>query len=156
MTFRPTEQLRLVASYNEQRYQRTSDGSTVARTRIPRLRAEYQLTRSIFVRAVAEYRADFTDDLRQSDRSNDPLYRETADGFVRARGFTTADRRANHENSLRPEFLFSYLPTPGTVVYAGYGGTLGEPEAFRFGRGKGALSRRNDVLFMKLSYLFRL
>ena len=156
MTFRPTEQLRLVASYNEQRYERRSDGSTVARTRIPRLRAEYQLTRSIFVRAVAEYRADFADDLRESDRSNDPLYRETPDGFVRARGFTTGDRRANHENSVRPELLFSYLPTPGTVVYAGYGGTFEEPAAFRFGRGEGALRRRNDVFFVKLSYLFRL
>ena len=155
ITFRPTEQLRLTASYDEQSYERRSDGTMVARTRIPRLRTEYQLTRSIFVRAVAEYRADFADDLRESDRSNDPLYRQTASGYVRARGFTTADRRANHVNSLRPEFLFSYLPTPGTVIYAGYGGTLLEPEAFRFGRGQGPLRRQADAFFVKMSYLFR-
>ena len=155
ITVRPTDQLRITASYSEQSYERRSDGTMVARTRIPRLRTEYQLTRAIFVRAVAEYRADFADDLRESDRSNDPLYRQTAGGFVRARGFTTADRRANHVNSLRPEFLFSYLPTPGTVLYAGYGGTLMEPEAFRFGRGQGPLRRQADAFFVKMSYLFR-
>ncbi|MGH7663382.1 MAG: DUF5916 domain-containing protein [Gemmatimonadaceae bacterium] len=156
ISFRPTEQLRLVTSYNEQSYRRRSDGSTVARTRIPRLRAEYQITRSIFVRAVAEYRADYADDLRESDRSNDPLYRETSAGLVRARGFTTVDRRANHVNSLRPELLFSYLPAPGTVIYAGYGGMLVEPDAFRLGRGEGELRRQADAFFVKMSYLFRL
>jgi hypothetical protein len=155
ISFRPTEQLRLTTSYNSQTYVRASDGSTVARTQIPRIRAEYQITRSIFVRAVGEYRADFADDLRESDGSNEPLYRQTANGFVRARGFSTVERRANHVNSFRPELLFSYLPSPGTVIYAGYGGTLVEPEAFRLGRGVGELRRQNDALFVKLSYLFR-
>ncbi|HUF25334.1 MAG TPA: DUF5916 domain-containing protein [Gemmatimonadaceae bacterium] len=156
LTFRPSEQLRLVTSWNEQSYARRSDGTTVARTRIPRLRAEYQITRSIFVRAVAEYRADFADDLRESDRSGDPLYRQTASGLVRARGFTTADRRANHLNFLRPELLFSYLPTPGTVIYAGYGATMVEPEPFGLGRGDSQLRRQSDALFVKLGYLFRM
>jgi hypothetical protein len=155
ISFRPTEQLRLTTSYNAQSYLRASDGSTVARTQIPRIRAEYQITRSIFVRAVGEYRADFADDLRDSDGTNAPLYRQTASGFVRARGFSTAARRANHVNSLRPELLFSYLPSPGTVIYAGYGGTLLEPDAFRLGRGAGELRRQNDAFFVKMSYLFR-
>lgn len=156
LIFRPTEQLRLTTSYDEQSYERRSDGTMVARTRIPRVRAEYQITRSIFVRAVGEYRADFADDLRESDRSNAPLYRQTSDGLVRARGFTTADRRANHLNSFRPELLFSYLPTPGTVLYAGYGGTMREPDAFRLGRGAGELRRQSDAVFVKMSYLFRM
>jgi hypothetical protein len=41
------------------------------------------------------------------------------------------------------------------VIYAGYGGTLLEPDAFRLGRGLGELRRQNDALFVKLSYLFR-
>jgi hypothetical protein len=155
ISFRPTEQLRLTTSYASQSYARASDGSTVARTQIPRIRAEYQITRSIFVRAVGEYRADFADDLRDTDHGDEPLYRQTAAGFVRARGFSTAARRVNHVNSLRPELLFSYLPSPGTVIYAGYGGTLVEPEAFRLGRGFGELRRQNDALFVKMSYLFR-
>jgi hypothetical protein len=155
ITFRPTDQLRLTTSYNSQSARRVADGSTVARTQIPRIRAEYQITRSIFVRAVGEYRADFADDLRDTDHGNEPIYRRTSTGLVRARGFTTVERRPSHINSLRPELLFSYLPSPGTVIYAGYGGTLLEPEAFRLGRGIGALRRQNDALFVKLSYLFR-
>jgi len=155
ISLRPTEQRRITTSYNEQSYERMADGSMVARTRIPRIRAEYQISRAIFVRAVGEYRADFADDLRDTDHDGLPLYRQTPGGFVRARGFTTIDRRANHINSVRPELLFSYLPSPGTVIYAGYGGTLLEPDAFRLGRGVGELRRQNDSFFVKMSYLFR-
>ena len=155
ISFRPTDQLRLTTSYSSQEYHRASDGSVVARTRIPRIRAEYQITRSIFVRAVGEYRADFADDLRNDDEGGAALYRLTPNGLVRARGFVTVNDRPNHINSFRPELLFSYLPSPGTVIYAGYGGTLLEPDAFRLGRGAGTLTRRNDALFVKLSYLFR-
>ena len=157
ISWRPSDQFRATASYDEQYYRRLSDNSLVAQTRIPRLRVEYQLTRSIFVRALAEYRADFADDLRESDRSNDPLIRRTLSGFAPARGFTTADNRPKQINELRPELLFSYLPSPGTVIYAGYGGTLNEAEAFRFGRGAAdGFERQNDSFFVKLSYLFRL
>ncbi len=155
ISFRPTEQLRLTTSYNSQSNMRIADGSTVARTQIPRIRAEYQITRSIFVRAVGEYRADYADDLRDTDNGGEPIFRRTPNGFVRARGFTTVERRPKHVNSFRPELLFSYLPSPGTVIYAGYGGTLLEPDAFRLGRGVGDLRRQNDALFVKLSYLFR-
>jgi len=48
--------------------------------------------------------------------------------------------------------LFSYRPTPGTVIFAGYGSALLEESAFRFGD----LTRQRDGFFLKLSYLFRL
>jgi hypothetical protein len=54
-------------------------------------------------------------------------------------------------NAFRVDWLFSYHPTPGTVGYVGYSGSLVEPAAFRF-RG---LSRVGDGFFAKLSYLFR-
>jgi hypothetical protein len=58
-------------------------------------------------------------------------------------------------NELRPQLLFSFVPSPGTVLYAGYGGTLREARAFRFGRGTEPLERQRDAVFVKLSYLFR-
>jgi hypothetical protein len=156
LAWRPTEQLRASASYVWQSYRRVRDNSLVAETRLPRVRLEYQVTRSIFVRAVAQYVADYADDLREADGSDAPLLRQTADGFVRARGFSTAAARAHHENELRPELLFSYLPSPGTVLYAGYGSTLLEDEPFGFGRGGRGLVRQNDGVFVKMSYLFRM
>ena len=52
----------------------------------------------------------------------------------------------------RLDFLFSYLPTPGTVIYLGYGNTS---RADRPG-GTHSLQPNRDVFFVKLSYLFRL
>jgi hypothetical protein len=52
----------------------------------------------------------------------------------------------------RLDFLFSYLPTPGTVVFFGYGNTS---RADRPG-GTRELQPNRDVFFVKLSYLFRL
>jgi hypothetical protein len=48
--------------------------------------------------------------------------------------------------------LLSYQPMPGTVVFAGYGSDMLDEEAFGF-RG---LTRTNDAVFVKFSYLFRL
>ncbi len=55
--------------------------------------------------------------------------------------------------SFRTDWLFSYQPTPGTVLFAGYGNTLAnldeDPRRPR-------LRRTADGFFLKLSYLFRL
>ena len=45
-----------------------------------------------------------------------------------------------------------YTPVPGTVLFAGYGGSYEGPEHFRF-RG---MERTVDAFFVKLSYLFRM
>lgn len=55
------------------------------------------------------------------------------------------------DNQLQLEWLFSHLPTPGTVIYLGYGSTLREPESFRFCR----LDRERNSYFIKMSYLIR-
>jgi hypothetical protein len=156
LNWRPTEQLRVAGTYDAQLYRRASDGSRVGETRIPRLRVEYQLNRTMFVRVVGQYFADYADDLRESDRSNAPLARRVGDEFVRARGFSTVNDRPKEINELRPEILFSYAPSPGTVLYAGYGGMLSERNAFSFSRdGVSGLRRQEDAFFLKLSYLFR-
>jgi hypothetical protein len=120
--------------------------STVGMRRIPRLKVEYQLSRSIFVRFVGQYDAGVQDSLRDDSRTNDPIlfYESGTDTYVRA------GREVS--NDLRVDWLFSYRPTPGTVLFFGYGSSLDEPTAFRFRR----IGRVNDGFFLKMSYLFRL
>jgi hypothetical protein len=143
--WRPTTQLRVSHSYVMQSYRRRTDGSLVGQTQIPRLKTEYQLSRSMLVRAVAEYQSNQQDDLRDDSRTGDPLLRRLRDGsYVRLTGGKT--------NELRPELLFAYTPVPGTVFFAGYGGSVVDDDAYGFRN----LRRQQDQLFVKLSYLVRL
>lgn len=64
ISLRPTSDIRISAEAVYSRLTRKSDGSEFARTIIPRLRAEYQLTRSLFFRAIGEYRSERRDALR--------------------------------------------------------------------------------------------
>jgi hypothetical protein len=143
--WRPTTQLRVSHSYVMQSYRRRTDGSLVGQTQIPRLKTEYQLSRSMLVRGVAEYQSNQQDDLRDDSRTGDPLLRRLRDGsYVRLTGGKT--------NELRPELLFAYTPVPGTVFFAGYGGSVVDDDAYGFRN----LRRQQDQLFVKLSYLVRL
>ena len=58
-----------------------------------------------------------------------------------------------HLKSFRADWLFSSQPTPGTLLFAGYGNTLAnldeDPRTAR-------LRRTADGFFLKVSYLFRL
>ena len=56
------------------------------------------------------------------------------------------------DNVFRADWLFSYTPSPGTVAYVGYGAALQDERAMRFRD----LQRRQDVLFAKLSWVFRI
>ena len=85
--WRPTTQLRVSQSYVMQSYRRRTDGSLVGRSQIPRFKMEYQLTRSMLLRAVAEYQSNRQDDLRDDSRTNDPLlFRRRDDSYVRLLG----------------------------------------------------------------------
>ncbi len=143
-TWRPTGQVRVEGTYNWQEFHRGTDGSTVGRQRIPRIKMEYQLSRAIFLRLVGQYTANDQDTLRDEGGSGFPILFKTATGFTRA--------SASSSNDFRADALFSYQPSPGTVLFAGYGSTLQEPDAFTFRR----LDRRADGFFVKASYLFRL
>jgi hypothetical protein len=144
-TWRPTTQLRIEGQYQLQQFERRSDGSLVGRRQIPRLKLEYQLSRFVFLRAVAEYDAEVRDALRDDSRTERPILIRDEDGVYRSALRKTSNR-------LRVDFLFSWQPTPGTVFFAGYGSTLEEPDAPQFH----GLSRQSDGFFVKLSYLFRL
>jgi hypothetical protein len=146
VNWRPTNQLRIEARYQQNQYQRRTDGSLVGRQRIPRLKVEYQLARPLFIRLVGEYNAYEQDSLRDDTRTGAPIliFDGTAGGYVRTAAFT--------DNTFRGDALLSFTPGPGTVFFAGYASTMAERNAFEF-RG---LSRRADGFFLKGSYLFRL
>ena len=144
--WRPSDRIRIGATYLHQQYWRKTDGSTVARDLIPRLKVEYQVARPLFVRVVGQYQASWQDSLRDDSRSNDPILI-----FNPATG--TYERAvAQSSNTMRVDWLLSYTPSPGTVFYLGYGSRLAEPEAFAFRD----LHRTGDGFFAKVSYLFRM
>jgi len=145
--WKPTDKLRVDARYQLQSFKRRTDGTMVGIRRIPRVKAEYQISRPIFVRVVGEYNSDWQDDLRDDSRTNLPIYTLNRATGQYDRAVETSVR------SFRADWLFSYQPTPGTVVFAGYGNTLAnlneDPRTAR-------LRRTVDGFFLKISYLFRL
>ena len=145
LSVRPSDKLRLDLTYNWQQVNRRTDGSQVLAGRIPRAKLEYQISRPFFIRLVGEYAMQRQDSLRDDSRTNLPIYFGDGQG-----GFTRATRFEN--NAFRTDVLFAYRPTPGTVLFAGYGSAMTEEEAFRF-RG---LRRTHDSFFAKVSYLFHL
>jgi hypothetical protein len=145
LSLRPIDKLRIDAQYQHIEYNRKTDGSTVGIRKIPRLKVEYQIARPMFFRVVGQYDAEEQAELYDDSRTYYSIVRQQADGsFARDLGFT--------RNDLRVDWLFSYTPIPGTVLFAGYGGSYEGPEHLRF-RG---MERMDDAFFIKLSYLFRM
>ena len=137
---RPTPALRVAAQYSRLTIHRR-DGSWFSTEDIPRLKIEYQATRSIFFRVVGQYTSLRSDALRDP-ASGDSLI---VNGAVVGAGTS---------NTLRVDWLFSYRPSPGTLVYLGYGASCSTFDAAcAVGRQR---SRTEDGFFAKLSYLFGL
>jgi hypothetical protein len=146
VNWRPTDKVRVNASYVSSMLTRRSDNAVTTRIRIPRLKVEYQLARPIFVRFVGQYSAtSFGDSLVRDPRTGLPLYTSGSLGT-----FTPLARTPT--TAFRVDWLFSYRPTPGTVFFAGYGSSLTEDDPLAFSR----LRRVNDGFFVKASYLLRI
>jgi len=140
----PTDQIRISLRYNLQQNFRKSDGTLVSESRVPRIKIEYQITPTIFLRGVVQYTSKYRDDLRDNSRTELPIYfKDSNDDYIPALSETT--------NNIEADFLFSYRPTPGTLVFFGYGSALTEPNRFQFQ----SLQRQSDGFFMKISYLFQ-
>lgn len=135
---RPTSAIRATAQFTRLALTRRRDGSRFSTETIPRLKVEYQLNRAVFFRVVGQYSARYRAPLL--DRNGRPILL----GGVKDAGTSS--------NEFRMDWLFSYRPTPGTLAYLGYGSTMLEPDQFRFG----GLSRSQDGVFAKVSYVFRL
>ncbi len=144
LSVRPSDRARIDGTLAYQDYWRRSDHSLVGRNVIPRVKLEYQLTRAIFMRLVGEYDLSENDDLRDETRTNYPL-------IIGGRLAT-----ASRARSLHGDYLFSYQPTPGTVLFLGYGsqadGLPDETQRFNWQ----PLRRRSDYFFVKYSYLLRM
>ena len=134
---RPTTALRTTLQFSHLTLDRTRDGSRFSKETIPRVKAEYQVTRSLFLRLVGQYAARMRSGL--VNRDGTPIL---VNGVI-----DTGSRT----NELSTDWLVSYRPMPGTLVYAGYGSTMEEPVEFRFDD----LRRTRDGFFGKISYLFR-
>ncbi len=146
LNWRPRPQIRIAAQYVRNVITRDRDGTRFSREDIPRLKLEYQATRAIFVRFVGQYTARLRDALRQAGTELPITLLDPSTG-------TYAVAAEDNANELRVDWLFSYRPSPGTLIYLGYGSSLEEPTAFAFGS---QLHRSTDGFFAKVSYLFRM
>ena len=147
VSWRPVDKLRVDGQYQHIEYNRKTDGSTVGIRKVPRLRVEYQIARPMFFRMVGQYDAE----------QQDALYDDSRTGYAIVRplpydGLRVAQDLGFSRNDLRVDWLFSYQPTPGTVLFAGYGSSYEGPEHLRFKE----MDRTDDGFFVKLSYLFRM
>ena len=141
----PSDQLRVNFRLNQQKNKRPTDETLVSSGTVPRLKVEYQLTKSLFLRFVGQYNSSYRDSLFDTSRDGLPIYFKNSDGtYIRA--------EKNESNNIQADFLFSYRPTPGTLVFIGYGSELSEPERYRFQ----SMQRQSDGLFIKMSYVYRL
>jgi hypothetical protein len=144
MSVRASDRARIDATLAYQDYWRRSDHTLVGRNMIPRVKLEYQITRAIFMRLVGEYDLSENDDLRDETRTFYPL-------IIGGRLAT-----ASRARSLHGDYLFSYQPTPGTVLFLGYGSEAdGNPEPTQRFNWQ-PLRRASDYLFVKYSYLLRM
>ena len=85
----------------------------------------------------------WTDALRDASRTEAPILIAGPGGYRLAAVQAT--------NQFQSDALFSYQPTPGTVVFFGYSPIQQELRPFRFS----GLTRLGDSFFGKLSYTFR-
>lgn len=138
VTVRPAHAVRIFGTLAYSRLRRARDGSEFARTVIPRLKVEVQPTHALFFRVVAQYRSQ-----RQA------ALEDAVTGLPLGMGGLPV--AATHSDSLRVDWLASYQPHPGTVVFLGYGSTAtsDQPLGFR------DLRREQDGFFVKVAYLFR-
>lgn len=129
---RPSIRIGLTALYAK--LMRVRTGAEFGRQIIPRLRAEYQPNRALSFRFVGQYTSSRT--APKEDGQGNPI---------------TGGTPAGESNGLRVDLLGSYQPSPGTVMFLGYGSGLTGDRTLTFKE----LQRQEDGFFLKLAYLFR-
>ena len=118
-------------------------GGQYSAATIPRIRAQYQFSKALFLRSIFEY----------SHRDQEPLLNPVSGlPLESCIGDTCSALSGAHGLDIHVEVLLSYEPSPGTVMYVGYTREMEDSAAFRFQR----VSPQADGLFAKVSYRFRL
>ena len=138
MDVRPLPSLRVSFQTTRRTIDRDRDGTRFSSETIPRLKLEYQVSRAVFARFIGQYTA------RQLGALVD------RDGNLIVIGGVPSTPGSTRE--FRMDWLFSYRPAPGTLVYVGYGETLDAPDVYT----SSDLHRASDGFFGKVSWLFRL
>lgn len=140
---RPTPKIRIGALMRYQQFTRRRDGTPFSTQFVPRLRLEYQFSRALFFRFIGQ------GELRRRDALRDPrtelpiLERDSLGAWT--------PLAASRSLLGRADWLLSYLPSPGTVMFIGYGSAMDASLTQRPFDGQ----RTSDGLFVKFSYLFR-
>ena len=134
---RPTSALRASFQVTHLTLERKFDDSEFSKEIIPRIKLEYQLSEAIFVRVIGQY----------ASRERSALV-DREGRVVRINGTPSS---ASKTKDLRTDFLFSFRPNPGTLLYLGYGSTMDDVGQKRFED----LRRQADWFFLKMSYLFK-
>lgn len=132
---RPTGSIRAQVMLTYSRITRDRDGTEFARSVIPWLKLEYQMTRSIFFRVVGQYQSKRQGLLFDPIEGN-PL---AIDGVLPV---------ATNSNGLRLDWLVSFKPTPFIVAFFGYGSSLVTDRTLSLAN----LNRMSDGFFMKIAY----
>lgn len=138
----PTTRLRAELGARHTVLRRKRDGSLYSEATIPRIRLQYQFTRALYARAIAEYASQHRGALRTPEAGL-PLSYCTDDSCSALEG--------SEANDFSVETLLSYEPTPGTVFFVGYSRRMADLERLRFRD----LRPEADGLFVKMSYRFR-
>ncbi|MEX2283084.1 MAG: DUF5916 domain-containing protein [Gemmatimonadota bacterium] len=136
VSVRPTGSIRIGWQGGVQQLRRSEGETEFGRTLLSRWKLEYQPTRALFFRGIADYRAERRSQLQ--DPRGLPL-------LVNGSPSPGFDRR-----SLRFDGLISFEPRPGTVAFLGYGSGLSDDASL-----DRQLERVNDGFFVKLAYQFR-
>jgi uncharacterized protein DUF5916 len=142
ITLRPTRSLRLDLGVRHAALNR-KDGTEYSRATIPRIKAQYQFNRALFIRGIVEYASQVRGDL--IDPATGLSLTHCKDGDCKLLDGSNA-------NDIQIEGLISYEPSPGTLFFFGYTRRMEDTSRFGF-RDVRSLQ---DGLFLKASYLFRL
>ncbi len=145
LDFRPTPQIRMTATMLHQEFVRARDSRATTIMNIPRIRVEYQLTRAILFRFVGQYENRLRDALRDPATEQRIVLRN-------ANGTWTLSERTE-TNRVRADWLLAILPSPGRVIYVGYGASLKQTDPFSIAERP---ERTSDGLFVKVSYQLRI
>ena len=139
LTIRPNTSVQLTLSHTFSSLKRQRDDSQYSTVHLPRVRIQYQFSKSLFVRGLVQY------ELTQRSALQDPTT-----GRPLTIGGSPIDARSQSE--FEGQFLAQYQPSPGTVFFIGYTRIMEGERTFRLSR----LTPTSDGLFVKLSYLFRM
>ena len=143
LTILPTRFLSMEAAVRHKVLNRKQDGSRYSRATIPRLKAQYQFNRALFIRGIFEYSSQELGALRHPETGL-PLESCDEDGCEVLEG--------SGDNDILLEALLSYEPSPGTVVFFGYTRQMEDVRRFGFDD----VQPTADGLFAKVSYRFRM